>query len=110
MTVATSYSAKMKRLFLNVGFTPTAAFFKKTAGLCGFMDDDVTNDLTGPDGTVYNDIVAFVESCEYSVYYCNKNQILYSGCCLLRVLFSLSCLATNYSCAVDHVNGCYQTT
>ena len=66
MTVATSYSAKMKRLFLNVGFTPTAAFFKKTAGLCGFMDDDVTNDLTGPDGTVYKETVEFVESCEYT--------------------------------------------
>ena len=65
MTVSTSYSAKMKRLFLNVGFAPTAAFFKKTSGLCGFMDDDVTNDLKGPDGTLFNDTVAFVESCEY---------------------------------------------
>ena len=66
MTVATSYSAKMKRLFLNVGFTPTAEFFKKTAGLCGYMDDDVTNDLTGPDGTLYNSTDEFAESCEYT--------------------------------------------
>ena len=66
VTVATSYSAKMKRLFLNVVFTPTAEFFKKTAGLCGYMDDDVTNDLTGPDGTVYNSTDEFAESCEYT--------------------------------------------
>ena len=65
MTVATSYSAKMKRLFLNVGFTPTAAFLKTTAGLCGVMDDDVTNDLAGPDGTLYEDTEEFAESCEY---------------------------------------------
>jgi len=66
VTVATSYSAKMKRLFLNVGFTPTAEFFEKTAGLCGYMDDDDTNDLTGPDGTLYNSTDTFVESCEYT--------------------------------------------
>ena len=71
LTVATSYSSKMKRLFLNVGFTPTAAFFKKTAGLCGFMDDDVTNDLTGPDGTLYNNTDEFAESCEYKTDVCD---------------------------------------
>jgi len=55
----------MKRLFLNIGFTPAAAMFEKTAGICGIMDDDVTNDLTGPDGRLHNNTVNFVESCEY---------------------------------------------
>jgi len=39
--------------------------FEKTAGICGIMDDDVTNDLTGPDGRLHNNTVNFVESCEY---------------------------------------------
>ena len=64
MTVTTAYSVKMKRLFLGINFAPTGAFFNKTSGLCGSMDDDDTNDLTGPDGTLYNNTDKFAESCE----------------------------------------------
>jgi hypothetical protein len=40
-------------------------FARNTEGLCGFMDDDDTNDLTGPNGEQYNDTIQFAESCKY---------------------------------------------
>ncbi len=40
-------------------------FARNTEGLCGFMDDDDTNDLTGPNGEQYNDTIEFAESCKY---------------------------------------------
>jgi hypothetical protein len=55
----------MSRQYLNVNFIPTAMFSKNTEGLCGFMDDDDTNDLIGPNGEQYNnDTIQFAESCE----------------------------------------------
>ena len=59
------YSSSMKRQYLNIMFTPTAAFLGNTEGLCGPMDDKDFNDLTGPDGTLYTDTTAFVESCRF---------------------------------------------
>ena len=55
----------MSRQYLNVNFIPTAMFSKNTEGLCGFMDDDDTNDLIGPNGERYNDTIQFAESCKY---------------------------------------------
>ncbi len=40
-------------------------FARNSEGLCGFMDDDDTNDLTGPNGEQYNDTIQFAESCKY---------------------------------------------
>ena len=59
------YSKHMKRQYLEAAIGPPVAFVGKTAGLCGSMDDDATNDLVGPDGTLYTtmDTVAFAESC-----------------------------------------------
>jgi hypothetical protein len=65
VSVETEYSPVMSRQYLNVNFIPTAMFSKNTEGLCGFMDDDDTNDLIGPNGEQYNnDTLQFAESCE----------------------------------------------
>ena len=77
VSIETAYSPVMKRQYLNVNFIPTAAFTKTTEGLCGFMDDDETNDLVGPNGQQFNDLVGqngqhfndplqFAESCEFT--------------------------------------------
>ncbi len=65
VSVETEYSRVMSRHYLNVNFIPTATFARNTEGLCGFMDDDDTNDLTGPNGEQYNDTIQFAESCKY---------------------------------------------
>ena len=58
------YSAQMERQYLEPAIGPPVAFKHKTAGLCGTMDDDATNDLVGPDGTLFaTDAIAFAESC-----------------------------------------------
>jgi len=54
----------MKRQYLNVLYSPTAAYKGYTEGLCGFMDNNATNDFAGPDGTVYKEAVQFAESCK----------------------------------------------
>ena len=54
----------MRRQYLNVLYSPTAAYKGYTEGLCGFMDNNATNDFAGPDGTVYNDAAQFAESCK----------------------------------------------
>ncbi|XP_019620139.1 PREDICTED: uncharacterized protein LOC109466754 [Branchiostoma belcheri] len=56
------YSPKMGRQFVNILFSPTATFKGNTEGLCGLMDDNNTNDFTGPDGAVYNDSSVFAET------------------------------------------------
>ncbi|KAI8480739.1 hypothetical protein Bbelb_415320 [Branchiostoma belcheri] len=56
------YSPKMSRQFINILFSPTATFKGNTEGLCGFMDDDIANDFTGPDGVVYDDAFTFAET------------------------------------------------
>ena len=54
----------MERQFLNIVFAPTVHFDTKTEGLCGFMDNDDTNDFIGPDGMSYSDAIDFSESCK----------------------------------------------
>ena len=66
MSIETAYSPVMKRQYLNVNFIPTASFTKTTEGLCGFMDDDETNDLVGPNGQHFNDPLLFAESCKFT--------------------------------------------
>ena len=56
----------MRRQYLNVLYSPTAAYKGYTEGLCGFMDNNAANDFAGPDGTVYNDAAQFAESCKIS--------------------------------------------
>jgi hypothetical protein len=57
----------MGRQYLEPAIGPPIAFKQKTAGLCGTMDDDITNDLVGPDGTVYADALVFAESWRVNV-------------------------------------------
>ncbi|EDO27135.1 predicted protein [Nematostella vectensis] len=52
----------MGRQYLNVLFTPTAAFYGNTGGLCGDMDNNPANDFTGPTGERFTDAVQFAES------------------------------------------------
>lgn len=58
----------MSRQYLNVNFIPTAVFTRKTDGLCGFMDDDDSNDLIGPNGEQYDDATQFAESCKFACF------------------------------------------
>jgi len=70
----------MKRQYLNVLYSPTAAFKGRTQGLCGFMDNNATNDFMGPDETVYEEPVQFAESCK---------QLLSLGSSLTSLIFYL---------------------
>ncbi len=65
MSVEAEYSPVMSRHYLNVNFISIDMFATKSEGLCGFMDDDDSNDFTGPNGEQYNDAIQFVESCKY---------------------------------------------
>lgn len=67
LTVTTDvrHSQVMGRQYLNVLFTPTAAFKGHTKGLCGVMDDDPSNDLRGPNGEQYKDPIQFGDSCKW---------------------------------------------
>ena len=64
VTLDIRYSHVMKRQYLNVLYSPTAAYKGHTEGLCGFMDNNKTNDFMGPDGTLHNDAVQFGDSCK----------------------------------------------
>ncbi|XP_078691930.1 uncharacterized protein LOC144922161 [Branchiostoma floridae x Branchiostoma belcheri] len=55
-------SPSMGRQYLNIIFSPTAAFKEKTQGLCGYMDGVKDNDFRGPDGTLHRDAASFAES------------------------------------------------
>ncbi|XP_074657284.1 uncharacterized protein LOC141910490 [Tubulanus polymorphus] len=62
VTVEVRYSDVMKRQYLNVFLTLTTGFISNTAGLCGFLDGDPTNDFQAPDGAILTDAVKFAES------------------------------------------------
>ncbi|CAD5126280.1 DgyrCDS14436, partial [Dimorphilus gyrociliatus] len=62
LLVAASFSPKMKRQYLSVTVGPIVKLFNRTSGLCGFMNDDPSDDLMGPDGTNYTSFIEFTES------------------------------------------------
>ena len=64
MSINVGYSPKMARQYINVQFAPIASFIRKTEGICGFMDDDSSNDLIGPSGEAYKDPIIFTDSCK----------------------------------------------
>ena len=70
VTADVRHSHVMGRQYLNVLFTPTAAFKGRTEGLCGVMDNDPSNDLKGPDGKNYNDPIQFADSCKQKYNIC----------------------------------------
>eukprot|EP00118_Oscarella_pearsei_P021145 m.235962 g.235962 ORF g.235962 m.235962 type:complete len:1784 (+) comp40130_c0_seq16:813-6164(+) len=61
-SIETHYSSTLERQYLNVALGATAALFQKTSGLCGFTDGDTNNDMTGPDGTRYDNAIEFGDS------------------------------------------------
>lgn len=69
MSFDVRYSPKMARQYINIQYVLTKDFMRDTSGICGYMDDNKTNDLMAPDGTIYNDTTQFVESCTYSFAY-----------------------------------------
>ena len=73
VTIDVKDSRVMRRQYLNVVYSPTAAYKSHTEGLCGFMDNNVTNDFLGSDGTIFEDAIQFAESCK---------QVLLSTLCL----------------------------
>ena len=78
----------MKRQYLNVLYSPTTAYKGYTEGLCGFMDNNATNDFAGPDGTVYKDAVQFAESCKIA---CSKLFFIdrFRSVCESRIKFQV---------------------
>ena len=66
VTIDVKHSRVMKRQYLNVLYSPTAAYKGETEGLCGFMDNNATNDFMGPDRNLYESAVQFAESCKES--------------------------------------------
>lgn len=68
MSINVGYSPKMARQYINVQFAPIASFIRKTEGICGFMDDDLGNDLIGPNGETYKDPIIFTDSCKYNCF------------------------------------------
>ena len=64
VTVDVRYSPVMKRQYMNVLFKPTAEFKFNTSGLCGYMDNNIANDLMGPNGEIYMDTDEFALSCK----------------------------------------------
>ncbi|XP_022804999.1 uncharacterized protein LOC111342215 isoform X2 [Stylophora pistillata] len=62
VTIDVRHSRVMKRQYLNILYSPTAAYKGHTEGLCGFMDNNATNDFIGSDGTLYDDAIKFAES------------------------------------------------
>jgi len=63
VTIDVKHSRAMGRQYLNVLYAPTVAYKGHTEGLCGFMDNNATNDFMGPDGEPYEGAVQFAESC-----------------------------------------------
>ncbi|XP_031566547.1 SCO-spondin-like isoform X2 [Actinia tenebrosa] len=62
VTIYVRHSDTMGRQFLNVLYTLTADFKGRTQGICGLMDNNPANDLTGPNGELYTDPVKFADS------------------------------------------------
>ena len=67
VTIDVRHSRVMKRQYLNILYSPTAAYKGHTEGLCGSMDNNATNDFMGTDGTLYDNAVQFAESCKQSL-------------------------------------------
>ena len=63
VTIDVKHSRTMGRQYLNVLYAPTVAYKGHTEGLCGFMDNNATNDFMGPNGEAYERAVQFAESC-----------------------------------------------
>ncbi|CAD5122347.1 DgyrCDS10784 [Dimorphilus gyrociliatus] len=53
LSVAVSYSPVMKRQYLSFALVPSKSMFNMTSGLCGLMNNNLNDDFTGPDDTVY---------------------------------------------------------
>ncbi|XP_031619378.1 hemocytin isoform X2 [Contarinia nasturtii] len=53
----------------------TAALFNRTAGLCGTLDQDVTNDFASKDGTVHKTTATFVDAWQTSNSACQNDVI-----------------------------------
>ncbi|XP_072022586.1 uncharacterized protein [Amphiura filiformis] len=64
LTLEVRHSNVMHRQYLNILLTPSVGFYEKTEGLCGFMDDDDSNDFQGPDEVTYTDAIEFAASWE----------------------------------------------
>ena len=67
VTIDVRHSRVMKRQYLNILYSPTAAYKDHTEGLCGSMDNNATNDFMGTDGTLFDNAVQFAESCKQSL-------------------------------------------
>ena len=61
------FSTAINRQYLDTEFGPTGDYLQETEGLCGYMDNDETNDFVGPKGESYQNSTDFVESCTYYI-------------------------------------------
>ena len=58
------YIEKTGHQYMETAMAPSVQFVETTAGLCGNMDGNPSNDFIGPDGATFQDEHDFVESCE----------------------------------------------
>jgi hypothetical protein len=61
-SVDVRYSHSLGRQYMDTEFGPVASFLLLTEGLCGFMDDDVDNDLVTSGGDLTSNTTLFAES------------------------------------------------
>ena len=64
VSLDTRFSSMMSRHFINILIVPTLAFKFSTSGVCGSLDNDASNDLASPEGEIFENTDAFVESCK----------------------------------------------
>ena len=63
-TVDVRYSNMLERQYIDTEIGLVASFLRQTEGLCGYMDNNVENDLVTPDGRQLTNTTTFAESCE----------------------------------------------
>lgn len=62
LSLISSFSSKMERQYLSLIITPVNEMLNETSGICGFFNDNDSDDFIGPDGKFYSSPVDFVES------------------------------------------------
>ena len=63
-TVDVRYSTMLGRQYIDTELGLVASFIRQTEGLCGYMDNNMDNDLVSPDRMQLVNTTDFTETCE----------------------------------------------